>query len=61
MYKSHFFVWIISADFSSALATQIPYLIFLSSGNFSCSVKKETMLLFAWPTLYIVLSMFSVS
>ena len=61
MYKRHFLLRIIFADFSSALVTQILYVIFLHSGNFFCSVKKETMLLLAWPILYIVLSRYSVS
>ena len=40
------FHWgVIFADFSSALVTQILYVKFLHSGNFFCSVKKETMLL----------------
>ena len=43
MYKMHFLLWIIFADFSSAPVIQIPYLIFFYSGNFSSPVKKETM------------------
>ena len=34
MYKRHFLLWIIFVDFSLALVTQIPYLLFLNSGNF---------------------------
>ena len=41
MYKTHLLLWIIFADFSSALVTQSPYLLFLYSGNFFCSAKKK--------------------
>ena len=61
MDKRHFLLRIIFAEFSSALVTQILCVIFLHSENVFCSVKKETMLLLAWPTLYIVLSRYSVS
>ena len=61
MYKRHFLFLIIFADFSSTLVSQIPYLLFLYSGNLCCTVKKETILLFAWRTLYIVRSRDSVS
>ena len=40
MYKSHFLSRIIFVDLSSALVTQIPYVIFLYFGNFYCSVKN---------------------
>ena len=59
MYKRHLLFWIIFVDFCSALVTQIPYLIFLYSGNLSCSVKKAMILLLAWPTLYILVSRYS--
>ena len=61
MHKSHYLLWIIFVDLSSALVAQISYVIFLYFGNFYCSVKKATLLLLAWLTLYIVLLRYSVS
>ena len=45
---------IVFVDFSSVIVAQIPYLIFLYSKNFSCSMKKATILLVAWPTLHCI-------
>ena len=56
MYKKHFLFWILLVGLSSALFTKIQYLIFLYSGNLSCSVKKATILLLKWTTMCMLFS-----